>query len=865
MEKDMTKIVNENTKNSFENGRLTQEAEPEDSENGRIVLQAKGFKAGNVKERIVSCRRNKNLCRIAAAITSVIVAVIVFCFAGKSYYEGNCSDISLAYADTTFVNALQGDDSFKVDLKNNIRLQKDSIVSLATINKIKAGEESAAAQTELTPLDVRLAAKVKPAEDIQTTKAISLLMLLLCVFLSLIIYIVAYNLIYKSKLPELCYMMNAKDIDELINKIHDLKNEKDKIQKEKEDLNTIISNKTKEFDDLKISQQSKQIGNAQSVLTIEQIRGIHKLGDVQSTEDAILRITELAKDKELSEKFVKSLNNFLPSSEQITLECYTPVISILKKDSENPKTTEQNIDLDQLIRNHGTNDIKEIWKECGKDEKIFFGKLAKCIKPQQEITEKSFLDRLKYNGFGSLIVDNTTVTSLWNKVCSHFEQQKIESEKALTEQKDHEIATINADLNNLRETSQKLLEKIKDRAKNDFGIDLSEKDTASQAFDTFCNQFKELKNELSVISKLKEILGLSNEEEIDKSSVKNNIKDAIARELINGCSCLEGVEHFDGIKPQLSRISNQIKESMKQAEQAEKRLADEKTSIHDAYKVIFDSDLVATNMEDSFSKFKDKAIETIDGLRGNVAVKEEKIKTANEQIANQRSQIDKLESEVTANKEQMKTYSDTFLIRLHKDVSTITKMVRDNRFLRATLKDGGFGSKLNTIYGKVENGATLLLDKTQKLTVKEDAKPEDIFKKVQDLLRKEINDTSGFINLIAQYYAYSRLPFMSDNNAEYGLQFNRAGIKKIYEAIVQLLADFNITLQVPALYAEYGNDWGYEDVTGGAQKGLDFLIPDAANHVQNVDNSRKDGLILDFSEVGYTIDGQTEKQAKIIL
>lgn len=884
MEKEATNNVSQNTKEASENAQLTSEVETEEIEKDSQVHEASVINSNNVKEKIESFRRNKSLCRIAAATVSVIVAVVAICVLGSSFNIENRNDISLVVcADTTFAKALQSKDSFKMSLKDTIRLQKDSTVTIATIQKISSDQESASTRTEHAPLDLHLAVKVKPAENMLTTKALGFSKLLFCVILSLLVYIVAYNMIIIKKMPELCALLNAKNTEELEEKIKKVKDDDECKQEKIKELNQKISAKEKELEDAStlvsrlqyenrnLQNENGTSGHSNDVILIEDIRGIKSFNDILDKESVLQRINELVDSEQKGQRLIKFLNMTLQLGEPVSLDNYEFIGQYInaQKGEEAKGTGDLKVDFDHFVRDYGSDNVKTIWKECGKDEKRFFEEVANRLKPLQEYTEKDFLRQLKLNGFDDLIVVNTTVKSLWDKVRSHFEQLKKESEKALTEQKNNEIAMIKADLNSLKEESEKLLEKIKTRAKNDFSVNLAETDNASLAFDTFCNEFKELKNELSVISKLKELLDLHSGEAIDKSTVKNDIKDAVARELIIGCSCLEGIEHYDGIKPRLCKISSQIEESKKLTDQAENRIEDEKVAINDAYKVVFGSELVADNMEDGFSKFKDKAKETIDGLKGNVADKEEKIKTANGQIADQNIQIEKLGSEVMAKKEQIKNYGYNFVIRLQQDVSSIMKTVRDNKFLGATLKDGGFATKLDIIYGKVENGSDQLLERASlianELKAKEDVQPEDMLQKVQDLLKREIDKPSGFINLIAQYYAYSRLPFMSDQNAEYGLQFNRAGIKKIYEVVVQMLADFNITLQVPALYAEYDKDWEYENVTGQAQKGLDFLIPDAANHVYKVDNSSKEGLILDFSEVGYTIDGQVEKQTKIIL
>lgn len=869
MEKETTNNVSQNTKETFENVQLTSEIETEEVEKDSQLLEASVINSNNVKEKIESFRRNKSLCRIAAATVSVIVAVVAFCIVGKPLYMECRSDISLVSADTEFVNALQSK-GFNLHLNDTIRLQKDSTVTLATIKKIDGDLEISSNPTELAPLDMHLTVKVKPSEDLQTKKAIGSSMLLLCVFLSLIAYIVAYDLISVKKMRELCALLDAKNAKELEEKIKGLKDDIERKEEKIEELNETISakEKEKEIEDkiTSISRLQKVNESSRNAILIEDIRGIKSFDDIQDKESALHRINDLVDSELKAQRMVFFINETLKLEEPVTLDKYEFVLSNIRKGEESKVVVDdQKMDFDHFVRDCGQDNIKTIWKDSGKDMKKFFEKIAKRIKPQQEYCEKDFLARLKCNGFENIIVDNTTISSLWDKVKGHFEQVKKESEKKLKEQKEGEIAAKDAELKNLKTENEQLFEKIKRRAKSDLCVELTVADDASMAFDEFCTSFKSMKDDLSIISKLRDLLGLPSDENIKKESLRNDINNAVAQQLISGCTCLDGVISYDGIKPKLKEIGSQLNVIKQQAEKSEERINNEMATIKDAIKSIFDVEITGDSMENCFSVFQNKTKETIEGLNSAIADKDSKIEDYEQTIGEQGSKIAELNDEVKDRKQDIQDISKKYVIRLQKDVSTITKVVRDNWFLCATLKDGGFASKLDIIYGKVENGAEQLLGKVQELKSEDEVKPKEMFKRVQNLLSSEINDASGFINLIAQYYAYSRLPFMSDQNAEYGLQFNRAGIKKIYEAVVHMLAGFNITLQIPTLYAEYDKDWEYENVTGKAQKGLDFLIPDAANHVNSVDNSSKEGLILDFSEVGYAIDGHVEKQTKIIL
>lgn len=158
--------------------------------------------------------------------------------------------------------------------------------------------------------------------------------------------------------------------------------------------------------------------------------------------------------------------------------------------------------------------------------------------------------------------------------------------------------------------------------------------------------------------------------------------------------------------------------------------------------------------------------------------------------------------------------------------------------------------------------------------------PAEAKAKVQTALENDLvkafenKDLSQFsvIDKIARYYAYSRLPFMTENAQEangakslrkYGVVFNRSRMTAIYAQMCQLLADFGIQLIVPTLFAERLGEGQYSQSTNDGD--LSILCPHPEYWKQTIANADKKDIIIDVAATGYFKDGNLVKETEVII
>lgn len=127
-------------------------------------------------------------------------------------------------------------------------------------------------------------------------------------------------------------------------------------------------------------------------------------------------------------------------------------------------------------------------------------------------------------------------------------------------------------------------------------------------------------------------------------------------------------------------------------------------------------------------------------------------------------------------------------------------------------------------------------------------------KEIQDLLIERLTAENSPFNVIGRYYAYSRLPFMTDTGREYGVIFNRKNIGDLYCAMEALYVYFGINLEIPVLFAIGFEEGDFINVTGQAYGDLDNLCQNSRNHFDNIDSKNKPSdVIVDLVHIGYTL------------
>lgn len=149
--------------------------------------------------------------------------------------------------------------------------------------------------------------------------------------------------------------------------------------------------------------------------------------------------------------------------------------------------------------------------------------------------------------------------------------------------------------------------------------------------------------------------------------------------------------------------------------------------------------------------------------------------------------------------------------------------------------------------------------------VSDDDSPVKIKTAIQHFIELELRDNNSIINLIAHYYAYSRLAFMTDKNRQYGIYFDRKLLSELFFWLEKMLGDFGFQLVIPTLFSERLLEGPYENCTGKEYGDLDNICPQSVNYKENISNPDKSDIIIDVIQAGYIKDGEVVSKAKVII
>lgn len=150
-------------------------------------------------------------------------------------------------------------------------------------------------------------------------------------------------------------------------------------------------------------------------------------------------------------------------------------------------------------------------------------------------------------------------------------------------------------------------------------------------------------------------------------------------------------------------------------------------------------------------------------------------------------------------------------------------------------------------------------------SIGENTEPQDARLQIQKKLEEVLTSPGSPFNTIGCYYAYSRLPFMTDTSREYGISFIRKNIQNLYKSIATLYTRFGISLHIPDLFVAGVSEGEFENVTGRSHSELDNLCANARNHVDKIDSqSRPSDILVDVITIGYTIDGEEVRKSQVI-
>lgn len=289
------------------------------------------------------------------------------------------------------------------------------------------------------------------------------------------------------------------------------------------------------------------------------------------------------------------------------------------------------------------------------------------------------------------------------------------------------------------------------------------------------------------------------------------------------------------------------------------------------------SDLIAENLEGLIS-LRDKSYRSSEGnqdvlelmsrydnlvnsedakLREQITSKDSEISQLHETINNQNEKISSLENDnqnlMSESMKMVETLHDSAEIILESCKTILNPCSDDEEAQCVDIED--------RLFSDLKSSVT----KLKIFSVSNETVPVETRKKIQELLINEISSDNSPINTVCRYYAYSKLPFMTDTAREYGITFNRKNMTGLYTAIENLYVQFGINLNIPSLFVMGIEEGEFENVTGKMYGDLDNLCQNSRNHFDNIDSASKpSNVIVDVVNVGYSVDGKVGRITSVL-
>lgn len=352
---------------------------------------------------------------------------------------------------------------------------------------------------------------------------------------------------------------------------------------------------------------------------------------------------------------------------------------------------------------------------------------------------------------------------------------------------------------------------------------------------------------------LKEKLGVN---ELSKEAVTDKVKEQMLAQLKKACD-KESKEVAEAISVEklvngLLKVVKDIKKDQSEVIAAVVKYIQEYNCEYAAPQGASIGDLLLEYAERVGNRQKE--------LQENIDAKAKKITDNQSTIAARDKQIDELTEQCSAlesDKKALLADSDEMVKFVRKQV----KVIEDSAF--GLMADCGDDDRSQEHKGILDDRLKRMFTKLKEVSAQ--ATPVETRRAIQDVLKAEIDSKNGAMVTVCRFYAYSLLPFMTDNAREYGVRFNRKNMAALFGAVNDLLVRFGIRVDLPALFAQAESEGDYEVANGKAYSELDNLCPNAQNHLDAIDSTVKPAhIIYDIAQVGYSIDGVAVKKTSIL-
>lgn len=389
------------------------------------------------------------------------------------------------------------------------------------------------------------------------------------------------------------------------------------------------------------------------------------------------------------------------------------------------------------------------------------------------------------------------------------------------------------------------------------GLDFENKTEVPFVVDTIKNAFKD---SLDVSNLFKElnvdyVSGIPNaiiKREAEKIKKTLAGKSDFPKELeLDKCKSSEQI---------VNRLVRALDEANKEANAAEKNKQTAEVCIIDELKDNFKA-LANEDMQEPKTVFE--AFEIYgERVKSIISEKTNSLEQVKNDKKNLQTKVEEQAQKMQKQKDAIDVVTASVINNFKNGIDDLDEILRKGGFLKACDNESKESCSKN------ENRIISAMERfrvTAESLVLEDKLPLEIFEEIQSILASECSKEDGVFNLVSRYYAYSRLPFMTDKIREYGARFDRSVLSKIYTVMDKLLSAFDCQLILPTLFSERITEGEYEDCTGAVFGDLDNLCPNSLNYKEFITNSDKKDVIIDIIHIGYRMNGSVKMKTKVLI
>lgn len=594
--------------------------------------------------------------------------------------------------------------------------------------------------------------------------------------------------------------------------------------------------------------------------------------------------------KKISETLFKDEN---AETENILSEIRSIKSKLTKYEkNEGSKTDYKEISVSKLEGHIKENEIsKTFYGDTTGDFEIRFKQLLKklCQRIQDSIYTKTtngrneankyVIEQLIQNGLDNFFVSNTTLKSGIEKIKAEIEKsQSLETGSNTVDTNDIEpnisygiesiVKELHSQLPDISDSISSLDDLVKAiqnlvKQKND--VEKTDNSSSSEKIEEAINDFLKkigirpnetqedaIKQIEEAIAKRKELDDICRQYEADNgkelyNAIKEHIYKSVkgllvskvdTKDIIANCHTTEG-------------IIKELSEAYTEVGLRKQKLEDERN--------IFASNLkeVCAN-EGNIEPFDDSDLNAMfNAYRKAVG---QKANTAKEQIVTLEKEKEEQKDIIETNNATFNNMRSELLEVLNQDIIGIQESIH-RTFIRPC--------DMN-LKSQSDDNQSLLRDAFKKFEKRlQDTKIissyDELYHEVQKIIEEDIVNEYGLINVLARYYAYSCLPFMTDQAREYGMRIDHESMMFAYNALNHLTNRFGLQLIVPNLFADRITDGDYKDCTGEKYGDLENMCPGVANFVLEISNSDKQHYITDLVRVGYKKNYEVKQKAMVIV